>query len=226
MQNYIGYSAGETGLRQLSISGWALILGPIAGILSSRLRHGYMLAVSSFTIGIGFIVFSLLVTKTSTFNDVWPAFVILGIGSATLNPPMSSAAIASVKPHQIGMASGMISTMLQVGLSFGVVFQGLRLADGYQAGLKKHLPELVANHAPVQVVNTLQETLVKVGPFSGHAVATSRQIAATPFADRVQSIVRGAFDNGFVQIMRIDAGLLILGGILALLLVKTGGRKS
>lgn len=36
MQNYIGYSAVQTGVRQLTMSVWSLVLGPIVGILSSR----------------------------------------------------------------------------------------------------------------------------------------------------------------------------------------------
>lgn len=36
MQNYIGYSALQTGVRQLTISGWSLVLGPISGYLGTR----------------------------------------------------------------------------------------------------------------------------------------------------------------------------------------------
>ncbi|GFH39766.1 MFS transporter [Lactococcus insecticola] len=224
MQNYAGYSAWETGLRQVTISGWSLILGPIAGILTNRFRHGYMLAFSALFIGGGLIIMSLLVTKTATFNELWPAFIIIGIGSGTINPPMTTAAMSSVEPRHMGMASGMISTFMQVGLSFGVVFQGLRLADGYQAGLKTHMSDLAG--APAAVVTKLHHVLVEVGPFSGNAVAHSKQVTATPFAEKVQDIVRVAFDQGFIQILRMDAIFLIIGGIIAIVLIKTGGKSS
>lgn len=36
MQNYIRYTAFQTGLRQLVISIWSLILGPVTGILGNK----------------------------------------------------------------------------------------------------------------------------------------------------------------------------------------------
>ncbi|QBO36218.1 DHA2 family efflux MFS transporter permease subunit [Periweissella cryptocerci] len=222
MQNYAGYTAWETGLRQVAISGWSLVLGPVAGMLTNRFRHGYMLAVSTLFIGGGLLIMSFLITKTATFAELWPAFIIIGIGSGSINPPMTTAAMSSVKPQQMGMASGMISTFMQVGLSFGVVFQGLRLADGYQAGLKAHMPDLAAVHVPAELITTLHNVLVKVGPFSGSAVAHSKQVLATPFAHQIQEIVRIAFDRGFVEILRIDAGLLLAGGLVSIILIKSG----
>lgn len=226
MQNYAGYSAWETGLRQVAISGWSLVLGPLAGILSNRFRHGYMVAVSTLFVGGGLLIMSFLITKTATFAELWPAFIIIGLGSGSINPPMTTAAMSSVKPQQMGMASGMISTFMQVGLSFGVVFQGLRLADGYQASLKTHMPDLAASHVPTTMINKLHDVLVEVGPFSGNAVAHSKQVVATPFAEQIQSIVRVAFDHGFVQTLRIDAALVFAGGIIAIIMIKSGGLST
>ncbi|MBZ5963546.1 MFS transporter [Leuconostoc gelidum subsp. gelidum] len=222
MQNYVGYSAWDTGLRQATISGFSLILGPIAGMLTNRLRHGYMLATSALFIGVGLFTLSALTTTTATFADFWPAFIIIGIGNGSINPPMTTAAMSSVAPRQMGMASGMISTFMQVGVSFGVVFQGLHLADGYQAGLAKHLPEVTGSSATT--IATLHKVLVDAGPFSGHMIVMSKQLIKAPFAHELQIAVRKAFDQGFISIIRLDAMLLIIGGIVAAILIKTGGQ--
>ncbi|ADG41013.1 MULTISPECIES: MFS transporter [Leuconostoc] len=226
MQNYVGYSAWDTGLRQATISGFSLVLGPIAGMLTNRLRHGYMLAVSAMFIGVGLFTLSALTTDTATFADFWPAFILIGIGNGSINPPMTTAAMSSVEPRQMGMASGMISTFMQVGVSFGVVFQGLRLADGYQTGLTQQLPNVLG--APKAMISAVHDALVTAGPFSGHAIVTSKRIMATPFAKDLEMAVRRAFDSGFKDIMHLDGMLLIIGGIVALLLVKTGvqGQKK
>ncbi|MFT8966755.1 DHA2 family efflux MFS transporter permease subunit [Leuconostoc suionicum] len=224
MQNYVGYTAWQTGLRQATISGFSLILGPIAGMLTNRLRHGYMLAFSAFFIGIGLFTLSALTTETATFADFWPAFIIIGIGGGSINPPMTTAAMSSVEPHQMGMASGMISTFMQVGVSFGVVFQGLRLADGYQAGLSQYLPKVTG--APTAMITTLHRVLIDAGPFSGHAIVTSKRVLATPFAHDLQTAIRLSFNRGFISIMHLDAVLLIVGGIIAAILIKTGGNDN
>ncbi|MGR8822824.1 MFS transporter [Leuconostoc citreum] len=224
MQNYVGYTAWQTGLRQATISGFSLLLGPIAGMLTNRLRHGYMLAVSALFIGVGLFTLSALTNQTATFADFWPAFILIGIGNGSINPPMTTAAMSSVAPHQMGMASGMISTFMQVGVSFGVVFQGLKLADGYQTGLTKQFDTL--HNVPSTMITNLHKILADAGPFSGHAIITSKRIATTPFAHDLQLAIRQAFDYGFVNIMRLDAILLIMGGVLAALLIKTGGNKA
>jgi EmrB/QacA subfamily drug resistance transporter len=219
MQNYVGYTAWQTGLRQATISGFSLILGPVAGILTNRLRHGYMLAVSALFIGVGMLTLSALTTRTATYADFWPAFILIGIGAGSINPPMTTAAMSSVEPRQMGMASGMISTFMQVGLSFGVVLQGLRLADGYQAGLKTHLTTV---KLPTAILDKLHTVLVDAGPFSGHAIVSSKRVSALPVAHDLQVAVRQAFDHGFIGILHLDAVLLIIGGIAALVLIKTG----
>lgn len=222
MQNYVGYTAWQTGLRQATISGFSLILGPIAGMLTNRLRHGYMLAFSAFFIGIGLFTLSALTSETATFADFWTAFIIIGIGGGSINPPMTTAAMSSVQPYQMGMASGMISTFMQVGVSFGVVFQGLRLADGYQTGLTHHFVTL--SHVPNAIITALHKVLVEAGPFSGHAIITSKRVLATPYAHELELAVRQAFDYGFINVTRLDAILLIIGGVLAAILIKTGGN--
>ncbi|WP_446880908.1 MFS transporter [Leuconostoc falkenbergense] len=223
MQNYVGYTAWQTGLRQATISGFSLILGPIAGMLTNRLRHGYMLAFSAFFIGIGLFTLSALTSETATFADFWPAFIIIGIGGGSINPPMTTAAMSSVQPYQMGMASGMISTFMQVGVSFGVVFQGLRLADGYQSGLAHHFVTL--SHVPSAIITALHKVLVEAGPFSGHAIITGKRILATPYAHELELAVRQAFDYGFINVIRLDAILLIIGGVVAAVMIKTGGNR-
>ncbi len=54
MQNYIGYSALQTGVRQLTISGWSLVLGPISGYLGTRFSKKRMISASLLVGACGF----------------------------------------------------------------------------------------------------------------------------------------------------------------------------
>jgi EmrB/QacA subfamily drug resistance transporter len=224
MQDYVGYSAWQTGLRQLAISGFSLILGPVAGILSNRLKHGYMIAASSSIIALGLLTMSFLVTKSATFNEVWPAYIIIGIGSGTINPPLTSAPMASVQPRQIGMASGMISTFMQVGTSFGVVLQGLILSSGYNSSIKEHIAKF--ENAPKNVIASLQKTLIDAGPFAGNSIANSKQLKATPFSDLVAKLVRNAYDQGFINELRVDAAFMLVAAIIAFVFIRQNKKES
>src|SRR5699024_476166 len=46
MQNYMGYSAFETGVRMLWISGFALVVGPVAGILAGKFGNRWLITIA------------------------------------------------------------------------------------------------------------------------------------------------------------------------------------
>ncbi|MDR3189715.1 MAG: MFS transporter [Lactobacillaceae bacterium] len=220
MQNYIGYSALQTGTRQLLISGFSLGLGPVAGILSNYIAKRWLIGGSLLVIAAGMLVLLLDIHVGMSFATFWPAFILIGVGGAIINPPMNSAAMDSVEPYQLGMASGILNVLRQFGVSFGVVLLGLRLTDGYRASLDGALPKL---SMPSQVATGLHHALFEAGPFAGIDVLTSK--AAKPFTklpgfSQLQHDVIGAFNHGFGNVLYVSMGLLILGAIAAFVLIK------
>lgn len=81
MQNYIGYSAVQTGVRQLTISAWSLVLGPVAGILSSRYSKKWMIVGSMVIGGIGFFLMANAISPVVTFVELWPGMVLMGLAN-------------------------------------------------------------------------------------------------------------------------------------------------
>src|SRR5512147_2521060 len=66
----------------------------------------------------------------STYLDLLPGFVLLGIGIAMTMSPMTSAAMNAVPVQKAGIASGVLSMFRMVGGSLGIavtgaIFQGL-----------------------------------------------------------------------------------------------------
>lgn len=53
MQNYIGWSAFDTGIRQLALSVWSLILGPVVGILGNKFSKKWMIVAGLLVSGAG-----------------------------------------------------------------------------------------------------------------------------------------------------------------------------
>src|ERR1035437_1728865 len=60
----------------------------------------------------------------SSWTHLIPGFVVAGLGSGLVNPPLASTAIGVVPPHQAGMASGVSATFRQIGIATGIAALG------------------------------------------------------------------------------------------------------
>ena len=72
----------------------------------------------------------------STYGELLPGFLLLGIGIAMTMSPMTSAAMNAVPVQKAGIASGVLSMFRMVGGSLGIavtgaIFQGAVNADRY-----------------------------------------------------------------------------------------------
>jgi predicted MFS family arabinose efflux permease len=123
MQNVLGYSALETGVRFLPISLLSFLAAPIAGKLAERFPVRAFLGIGLALVGV-----SLLLMSGIDPGDGWttllPGFIIGGIGIGFVNPPLATAAIGVVEPQRSGAASGINSTARQVGTAVGIAGLG------------------------------------------------------------------------------------------------------
>jgi hypothetical protein len=65
---------------------------------------------------------------TSDWTRLIPGFLVAGLGSGLVNPPLASTAVGVVEPRFAGMASGINSTFRQVGIATSVAALGSILA--------------------------------------------------------------------------------------------------
>lgn len=220
MQNYIGYSAMQTGVRQLAISLFSLFLGPIIGILTNRWGNRWLIFGGLTFIGCGLLIIQYALSPTMTYIDFVAGFVLMGIGNATVNPPLSSAAVSAVDPKHLGMASGIINVFRQFGISFGVVMLGIQLTSGYQTKIN-HL--IGAVQLPAAAIDGIKHGLLAAGPFSGKEVLHSPQAAQlrnTPFMDQLSTIVTRAFDYGFSHVLTMSIALVFIGALAAAIMIR------
>jgi EmrB/QacA subfamily drug resistance transporter len=123
VQNVLGYSALESGLRFLPITMVSFVIAPISGKLSERYGVRWFLTAGLALVGIG-----LLLMRGVAPGDDWTAllagFLIAGGGIGMTNPALATAAIGVVEPRRSGMASGINSTFRQVGVATGIAIWG------------------------------------------------------------------------------------------------------
>jgi EmrB/QacA subfamily drug resistance transporter len=133
MQNILGYSAVEAGVRFLPTTLMIVVIAPIAGRLSDRIGPRPLM-VTGLTLTAFALFLQTRIDVDTGYGLLLPAFIVMGIGIALVMSPMSTAGMNSVPPAMSGVGSGILSMSRMVGGTFGVaaigaLFQHLARAD-------------------------------------------------------------------------------------------------
>jgi EmrB/QacA subfamily drug resistance transporter len=120
LQNIMGYSPFQAGVRMLFWTGASMVVAPIAGILSERYGSRNFMAAGLALQASALAWFAATASTTETFGQVLPAFVMAGTGMALVFAPSASALLSVVSPAQAGKASGTNNAIREVGGVFGV----------------------------------------------------------------------------------------------------------
>jgi EmrB/QacA subfamily drug resistance transporter len=129
MQDILGYSPLEAGIRFLPSTLMIVLVAPVAGRMADRFGPRWLIAAGLAIVSASLFSFSGIAVDSS-YLDLLPGFVLLGIGIALTMSPMTSAAMNAVAVEKAGIASGVLSMFRMVGGSLGVavtgaIFQGL-----------------------------------------------------------------------------------------------------
>jgi EmrB/QacA subfamily drug resistance transporter len=129
MQDILGYSPLEAGIRFLPSTLMIVGVAPVAGRLSDRYGPRWLIAGGLTIVAASLFSFSRIAVD-STYLELLPGFMLLGIGVAMTMSPMTSAAMNAVPVQKAGIASGVLSMFRMVGGSLGIaitgaIFQGL-----------------------------------------------------------------------------------------------------
>lgn len=211
LQDDLGYSALGTGVRLLLVSGISLVVSAVAGRLSERLPARWLIGPGLLLVGVALVLMSGL-DAHSDWTHLIAGFVLAGIGSGLVNPPLASTAVGVVPPAQAGMASGANSTLRQIGVAVGIAVYGTTFASRLQSGLSHHLagsPDLAHRTSTITAAVT-----------SGQ---TDQLFATTPVAARgeLAEAIRAAFTSGLNDLLYISGALALAGGVLGLLLIRS-----
>jgi EmrB/QacA subfamily drug resistance transporter len=120
MQQVLGFSALETGLGYLAIALTAVVVAGISQALVTRLGVKPVLTFGMLLLGGGLAFFTQISANGSYFVDLFPGFLLIGIGLGFSFVPISIAALAGVTGKEAGLASGLINTNQQIGGALGL----------------------------------------------------------------------------------------------------------
>ena len=123
LQNFLGHSPTEAGLRYLPMTVAIFLVAPIAGALLSRVQARVMLSLGLIGAGAGLLLMAG-VDVADDWTGLLGGFIVAGASIGLLNPVIADVALSVVPKEQSGMASGINDTFRQVGVALGVAVWG------------------------------------------------------------------------------------------------------
>ncbi len=120
MQQVLHYSALQTGVAYIALTLTIIAFSGVAQALTTRFGVRRILPVGMIVSAAGLVLYARLPVEGHYFWDLFPAFLLSGIGLAFAFVPMSIGGLTGVRPSEAGVASGLINTSQQIGGAIGV----------------------------------------------------------------------------------------------------------
>ncbi len=214
MQDVLRYSALQTGLRFLVLSGGILLTSVLSGRLTAHVPIRLLIAPGLALVGVGLLLMRGL-TPASGWTHLIPGFICAGAGTGLVNPPLASTAIGVVTPDRAGMASGINSTFRQVGIATGIA----GLGSLFSHTVRTHIEALLTGGSSHLSVHAAHALASNVAQGSGAAAG----LGSLPGPARAVAIhaIRSGFVTGLDQIFLVGALLVFVSAALTLALIRS-----
>ncbi|MDQ6642386.1 MAG: MFS transporter, partial [Actinomycetota bacterium] len=154
VQNVLGYSAVGTGMRFLFLSGASFFAATIAGRLTSHVPAKWLIGPGFLVLGSG-LVLLLGIDTNSSWTHLIPGLLVSGAGVGLINVPLASTAVGVVAQNRSGMASGVNSTLRQVGIATGIAALGSIFSHQIATGLADRLQGAPAGTDPARIASAV-----------------------------------------------------------------------
>ena len=116
MQQLLLYSPTRTGVAWLATSITAFVTAGVTGArLVSRFGVRRLLVVGMALLATGLGLLTRIPTDASYLTDLLPAFLLMGVGIGMSAPSVQIGALSGVAGRMVGLASGLVETMREIG---------------------------------------------------------------------------------------------------------------
>ena len=205
LQFGLGYSPLTAGLCILPIAG-VLVSGALMSPWIVRaVGTKFVAACGLLLVSGGLIQIAAIASTTTTYADVLPGMLLMGLGAGLLMPSATDSVLGTIGRDDAGVGSATNSTAMQVGGALGVAVIGSVLSTRYQRTLA---PVLVGHHIPQFATQTILGSL-------GGALAVAR-IAGGSLGAALAHTARVGFALGSQSAFLVAAGVTGAGAVLVL----------
>jgi len=241
LQAILGYSAIKAGLVMTPLAAIVIVASPTSGMLSDRIGPKWLMFTGMLVTALGFCLTRRVMVTDGSWPDFVVPFVVSGFGIGMVMPPSTSAVMGSVAPERAGQASGVLSSVRQIGAVLGIAVMGAvlqnRAVTYIQEGVATRLdavPFPLPAEVKQQIVDAVGSSAIDMGQMrAGGGLGASMPDELTSIlgqapvsmADQVAAFFKDLFSMDFIMgefahAMRttyvFSIALMIVGALLAL----------
>jgi predicted MFS family arabinose efflux permease len=209
LQNVLGFSAVDTGVRVLALSGAIFVTAGVAGRLTATVPKRLLIGPGFVLMGTGLLLMRGI-SPTSGWTHLLPGMIVVGAGVGFVTTPLASTAVGVVHPARAGMATGINTTFRQIGLAAGVAALGSIFASQVRHGVGSALAGTPLARSAHQIA-----TAVSSG-------SVAKVLARAPRGTREQlaAVSTSSFVHALDDILLIAAVVAFAGAAVALTLIR------
>ncbi len=205
LQFDLGLSPFQAGLRILPMAAVLAVAAPLSPLLARVIGLKVTVAAALAAIAGGLWQISAVSAVTTTYADVVPGLLLIGLGAGLLLPTATNSVVGSVPQGDSGMGSASNAVALQVGGALGVAVIGSVLSTRYQDHLTT---ALAGRHLPAPATQTILGSLGGALAVAAHAGGAAGALLA--------HTARAAFMSGNEIALAVGAAVALAGVVLAL----------
>jgi EmrB/QacA subfamily drug resistance transporter len=214
IQDDLGYSPFQAGLRFLPISVVSFFAAPLAGRLLDKVQARYLMGTGLLLVAVG----CLLMSRThasSGWTVLIPGLLVSGVGVGTANPVIASSSVSVVPHERSGMASGSSNTFRQVGIATGIAGLGAIFQHQIRHSVESALLSTAAGRQAAAAHHQALTSAFRSGD-------VHQAIASYPAAQKlaVLNAYRTGFSSTLNHLMLISAVVAAVGALAAVALVR------
>jgi MFS family permease len=120
MQQVLHYSAIQTGVAYVALTLTVIVFSNVSQSLALRIGIRRVLPAGLLLTAAALVLYARLPVHGHYFWNIFPAFLLSGLGMAFAFIPLTIGALAGVRHSEAGIASGLINTTQQIGGAIGV----------------------------------------------------------------------------------------------------------
>ena len=181
LQQVQGLSPMQAGLSILPAAAVLIVVSTLSPMLARRFRPGNVIAVGLLTQVVGYVLFAQLDAGTG-LALVIASFVVTYPGVAPSMALTTDLVVSSVPPEKAGGASGLATTVNDLGISLGVAVIGSIGIAAYRSQISDSLPDGLPPEAAAAAETGIDGAIATAGQLPGdvgEALTTAAQQAFT-----------------------------------------------
>jgi EmrB/QacA subfamily drug resistance transporter len=204
IQNGLGYTPFQTGLRFLPLTITSFVFAALTGRLGQTVAPRFLFGAGLGLVGLGLLLMHGI-TPSSGWTTLLGGFIAAGAGVGLCNPTIAQVAVGVVEPARSGMAAGINNTFRQVGISTGIAGLGAI----FQARVESKATSLLtAAGTPSGKASTV-----------AHAIATQQGGGGGRGA--IARVAQVSFISALNEILLVACIVAFTGAVLGMALVRS-----